>query len=115
MGKAAIVAAGAWSGDLVMAAAAPCSPATDWQAAIRPRKGHLLELPAGVAPRVTHGLMEIEYAKVRQVINVFMKSIGRQKEKRVSARKRSQSMHLADMHANHVSIPPFIHQPAWAL
>ena len=68
VGKAAVVAAGAWSGDLVMAAAAPCSPATDWQAAIRPRRGHLLEVPACVAPRIVHGLMESDYAKVRQAI-----------------------------------------------
>ena len=65
VGTAAVVAAGAWSGNLILAAAVPRSPATDWRSAIQPRRGHLLELPPDVAPCLAHGLMEIDYAKVR--------------------------------------------------
>lgn len=67
MGKAAVVAAGAWSGNLILAAMPP-RPATDWRSAIQPRRGVLLELPAHLAPRVAHGLMEVDYAKVRPYI-----------------------------------------------
>lgn len=56
--QATIVAAGVWSGQLL--AAATGQPA--WQAALQPRRGHLLELqpPAGM-PGVVRGLMELSY------------------------------------------------------
>jgi hypothetical protein len=65
--EAVVIAAGAWTGELVYKAAPKSSP--KWLSAIRPRKGHLLELVAGAdgaLPSVKHGLMEIGYAKVRQ-------------------------------------------------
>ena len=55
-----VVAAGAWSGQLLAAATGQPS----WQQLLQPRRGHLLELqpPKGMA-RVNHGIMEVAYTK----------------------------------------------------
>ena len=60
---AVLVAAGAWSAEL-LAQHAP-APGVDWRRVLRPRKGHLLQLerPPGMPP-LRHGLMEAEYSKV---------------------------------------------------
>lgn len=61
-----MLAAGAWTGQLLAASLAQDSPAqAHWREAFRPRKGHLLELqpPAGMPP-VRHGLMELGYTSV---------------------------------------------------
>ena len=58
-----MIAAGAWTPQLAsMASSAEADGPADVD--IQPRKGHLLELPASLAPAVKHGLMEIGYAKV---------------------------------------------------
>lgn len=55
---AVIIAAGAWSGDLLAA-----SGAGDlWASAFSPRKGHLLELDAAHTPTMHRGTMEAGYA-----------------------------------------------------
>jgi glycine/D-amino acid oxidase-like deaminating enzyme len=56
----AVVAAGVWSGQLLSAATG--SP--HWQAALQPRRGHLLEVcpPPGM-PRLGAGVMEMAYTK----------------------------------------------------
>jgi len=61
--QATVIAAGAWTPQLAsMASSAEADGPADVD--IQPRKGHLLELPASLAPAVKHGLMEIGYAKV---------------------------------------------------
>ena len=64
--KAAVVAAGAWSGGLLAAAGAAQRSSQAWLSGLQPRKGHLLELPAGaIGTNTIHrGLMEVGYAKV---------------------------------------------------
>lgn len=60
-----VVAAGAWTGRLMLKAAPECSES--WLTKIQPRKGHLLEIHSGTerhVPSLRHGLMEIGYAKV---------------------------------------------------
>lgn len=55
---AVVIAAGAWSGDLLAA-----SGAGDlWASAFSPRKGHLLELDAAATPTMHRGTMEAGYA-----------------------------------------------------
>lgn len=58
-----MIAAGAWTPQLVSMIASAEAPELAGSA-IQPRKGHLLEVPAALAPAVKHGLMEIGYAKV---------------------------------------------------
>ncbi|KAJ9533808.1 hypothetical protein QJQ45_026900 [Haematococcus lacustris] len=58
--NATIVAAGAWSGELLsQATGQPC-----YQRALQPRKGHLLQLPRPQdMPPLSHGAMEMAYTK----------------------------------------------------
>ena len=62
-----MIAAGAWSGKIISdALASSPATATEWEGALRPRKGHLLDvpMPAGMPP-LRHGLMEIGYSAVQ--------------------------------------------------
>ena len=71
-----VIATGAWTPHLarmISSAQAPGLADSD----IQPRKGHLLELPASLAPAIKHGLMEIGYAKVGQVSPSYCVTIAR--------------------------------------
>lgn len=58
-----VLAAGAWTGQLLDAALA-VQPT--WAPLFRPRRGHLLELqPPASMPRLQHGLMEVSYTQVK--------------------------------------------------
>eukprot|EP00798_Chlamydomonas_sp_ICE-L_P012539 gene12539-15754_t len=55
-----VVAAGAWSGQLLSSA----SGQSEWEDMFRPHKGHLLEMmPPPSMPRVQRGMMEMSYVK----------------------------------------------------
>lgn len=61
-----VLAAGAWTGQLLDAALA-VQPT--WAPLFRPRRGHLLELqPLTSMPCLQHGLMEVSYTQVRSRI-----------------------------------------------
>lgn len=56
-----VVAAGAWSGDLL----AHSLGHDMWRSIFKPRRGHLLEVQAPPSmPPLQHGLMEIGYTQV---------------------------------------------------
>ena len=61
--KGVVIAAGAWTPHLARMIGSAQAPGLA-DSGIQPRKGHLLELPASLAPAIKHGLMEIGYAKV---------------------------------------------------
>lgn len=68
--KAVVLAAGAWSGQILAAALGNAQ----WQNAFSPRKGHLLEveLPNNM-PALRQGLMEGSYASVRNFPPILFK------------------------------------------
>ena len=62
-GHGIVVAAGAWSGQVLRGATGDAR----WTDAFRPRRGHLLEVPRPKdMPPLQRGLMEGDYAKVRR-------------------------------------------------
>ena len=63
MAQAVVVAAGAWTGQLL--AGMSQLAAQGWGQRLMPRRGNLLEVqpPPGMPP-VRHGLMEAEYTQV---------------------------------------------------
>ena len=67
--KGAVVAAGAWSGDLLTHSLQD----DRWQRVFKPRRGHLLEVqPPPAMPPLQHGLMELGYTQVCTCLSVLV-------------------------------------------